>query len=605
MAQRESPEQALQRWKNLEAVQEHYRNFDDLLVEVIENVMGFNCSEIQEDIGDWIAHGPKYLMVQAQRGQAKTTIAAVYAVYELIHNPSHRVLIISAGDGMATQISNWIIQIINTLPELECMRPDRSNGDRASVEAFDVHYTLKGPEKSPSVACLGITSNMQGWRADLLIADDIESQKNSATAEQRAKIEHLTRDFISICSKGRIIWLGTPQSIDSIYNGLPGRGVAIRIWPGRYPTPEEMPDYEGYLAPLLAERIKADKTLQTGGGPTGDRGKPIDPVLLDEDTLTAKEVDQGPSYFQLQHMLSTKLSDAQRYPLKVGLLRFYGWDREQDVAPLTMNFVRSQSNLIKPPMQWPVRDNIYRIQEAGDFASILQKHMYVDPSGGGKNGDELAYGVTGFLAGRVFLLDTGGFPGGLHEENLDELTELAVKWKPQQIDIEQNFGNGALRQVWQPKLLAKHKCSIEDVWETGQKELRIIDILEPVIGSGRLVVHEDLLQDDWNRCQRYAADVRQTYSLFWQMSRITRDKGALLHDDRLDALAGSVRHWVDALSLDADKAKAAAQREHYNKMMKDPLGNGRHVPGMSRMQTPATSLAKHGLSGFNNQLRRI
>jgi hypothetical protein len=85
--------------------------------------MGFVCTEVQIDIGKYIAHGPKYRMVQAQRGQAKTTITAAYAVWRFIHDPTTRVLILSAGDTQATEIANWVIQIINGMPELECLGP--------------------------------------------------------------------------------------------------------------------------------------------------------------------------------------------------------------------------------------------------------------------------------------------------------------------------------------------------------------------------------------------------------------------------------------------------------------------------------------------------
>lgn len=598
MADRESLEEASQRWADLELLQAHYDTFDKFLVDVIEDVMGFICTDVQIDIGDWVAYGPQYRMVQAQRGQAKTTITAAYAVWKIIHDPSTRVLIISAGSDMATEIANWIIQIINNMDVLECLRPDRSAGDRSSVTGYDIHYTLKGPEKSASITCIGITSNMQGKRADLLIADDIESAKNSQTQTQRARIHHLTLDFTSICAKGEIVWLGTPQSVDSVYNTLPGRGVAIRIWTGRYPTVKEEMDYDGMLAPMLTERMAADPSLRTGGGPTGDRGKPIDEVILSEDDLVKKEIDQGPSYFQLQHMLCTKLADADRFPLKVSQIRFYAFDTVEKLAPMTLNFVRTDENLIKYPEGFPIRDKAYRIQSADDFAGLTKYHMYVDPAGGGKNGDELAYAVTGFLAGRVFLADFGGIPGGLTDEQTDWLTNIATKWKPAQIDIEKNYGNGALASVWLPKLLPKHACAIEEVWETGQKELRIIDVLEPVLGSGKFIVHEELIMRDWDRCQKYAADIRSTYSFFWQLSRITRDKGSLIHDDRLDAVAGSVRHWVDALVIDDEKAKAAARDAQYRKLISNPLGNGRPLQGYNaQMPTNRYGLGKIGHLG--------
>lgn len=598
---RESLAAAEKRWADLELLQDHYKNFDDFLVDVIEDFMGFKCSDIQIDIGRWVAHGPQYRMVQAQRGQAKTTITAIYAVWRLIHNPATRVLIFSAGEGMANQISGWIIQIINGMPELECMRPDRSCGDRASIEAFDIQYTLKGPEKSPSVACLGITSNTQGYRADVLIADDVESQKNSQTATQRVRLHHLTLDFTSINSTGDIVWLGTPQSVDSVYNGLPGRGTAIRIWPGRYPTPAEMPDYDGFLAPLLAKRILADPSLQTGGGPVGTRGKPIDPILLDEAMLVKKEIDQGAAYFQLQHMLSTKLSDADRYPLKLSNIRFCGFDIEEKSAPMAMAFMRTEQNRILNPDGFKLKERMYRVQEATDFGAMKGWHMYIDPTGGGKNGDELAYGITGFCAGRVFLADAGGRPGGLEDAPLDWLTNVALQWKPSVISIEKNYGNGALASVWLPRLRAAfdkvhaQHPGIEEVWETGQKELRIIDILEPIIGSGKFVIYEGLIEKDWRMCQQYPMDKRDIYSLLFQMARITRDKGSLLHDDRLDAVAGSARYWVEALAQDDAKAVAAAKRDAWEKMQKNPLGNGRPLSSYSKIVDKMNALAQHGL----------
>lgn len=544
-------------------------------------------------------------MVQAQRGQAKTTITAAYAVWCLIHNPSYRVLIVSSGEDMAVEIANWIIQIIEGMPELSCLRPDRAAGDRSSVSAYDVHHSLKGPEKSPSVACIGITSNMQGKRADLLIADDVESAKNSQTAVQRSRLVHLTKDFSSINSKGDILWLGTPQSVDSIYNGLPGRGVSIRIWPGRYPTTEEEEGYGAYLAPLIQERMAADPSLRRGGGVAGDRGQPVDPVLLGEEVLAKKEADQGPAYFQLQHMLSTKLSDAERYPLKISLIRYLAYDAEQKLGPMTLNFVRQDGNKISTPGDFPCTENLYRVNDSSDYGPLKGWHMYVDPAGGGRNGDETAYAITGFLAGRVFLADVGGVPGGLEEEKLDQLTQIALKWRPDMIEVEKNYGNGALASVWRPRLQTLHQCGIEDVWETGQKELRIIDVLEPVIGTGKLIVHEDLIRKDWSTCQKYPSDIRQTYSLFWQMSRITRDKASLIHDDRLDAVAGSVRHWVEALSQDDEKAKAAARNAAYQAMIRNPLGNGRPLPTFrGSVSSGPNALSRYGRGMNLGHLRR-
>lgn len=563
-----------ERWKALEDLQLAYPHFQEFLYDVITGLMGFTCTPLQLDIATYLEFGPTYRMIQAQRGQAKTTITACYSVWRIIHNPTCRILILSAGDTQATEIANWIIQIINNMDELECLRPDKAHGDRASVEAFDVHWQLKGPEKSPSIACAGITSNLQGKRADILIPDDIESQKNSQTEVQRERIKHLTRDFSSICSTGDIIYLGTPQSIDSVYNGLISRGFDIRIWPGRFPTLEEEENYGALLAPVIKDAMAANPSLRTGGGPLGDRGKPTDPQLLSEATLTKKEIDQGKSYFQLQHMLDTKLMDKDRFPLDLSKVIFLNVPKES--APIEIFPMRTPENRILPPSDFPIEAPMYMCSNFGrEFGKLTNTYMYVDPAGGGQNGDETAYAVTKFMSGRVFLVDAGGVKGGINDASLNELTRIAIEHKVKDIGIERNFGNGALASVWTPKLLKDHPCGIEEQWESGQKELRIIDILEPVIGAGKLVVDADLIRKDWKECEKYPVQDRPSYSLFYQLSRITRDKGSLLHEDRLDAVAGAVRKHVEALQQDDEKAANKARMDRYKEMMKDPIGNGR------------------------------
>jgi len=584
-------------WAELKVLQREYATFRPFLFDVIEGLMGFTCTALQIDIADYLSDGPTKRMIQAQRGQAKTTITAAYAVWRLIHDPTTRVFIVSSGTDMAQEISGWIIQIINGMEELACLRPNKAHGDRSSVKAFDVNYVLKGPEKSPSIACVGITSNLQGKRADLLIADDIESAKNSMTEVQRARIVHLSRDFTSICSVGEIIYLGTPQSIDSVYNGLYSRGYTIRVWPGRYPTEAEEVNYGDRLAPSILAAIEANPKLRRGGGPMGDRGQPTDPVLLNEQHLLDKETDQGRAYFALQHMLDTHLSDADRFPLKSEKIIFMPIN--QDRMPIYINFQPDQNTRIIPPMDWPIQQMYYGPQSFGEeFGAFSGTHMYVDPAGGGQNGDETAYAVTRLHVGRVVLVDVGGVKGGLDQAQMDELTAVAEKWKPHLITIEENYGKGALSSTWQPSLLRKVKTTIEDEWVSGQKELRLIDVLEPIIGAGKFIVDVNLLKKDWESTAHYPVHDRPSYSLWYQLARITRDRSALIHDDRLDAVAGSAKHWLEGLRVDDERARVAAQREVYKAMIKDPLGNGR---------TPANwrgELSRREPNAFDTMRRR-
>jgi hypothetical protein len=589
---RESQEEALKRWDDLVALQEHYTDFGDFLHDVQLEVYGWETTEIQYDIGDFLQYGGNAIMIQAQRGQAKTTITAIFAVWCLIQAPAYRIMIVSAGAKKANEISKGIILIINAMPILSCMRPDRNEGDRTSTEAFDVHYTLRGDGMNPSVVCLGVTSNMQGYRADVLIPDDIESSKNALTLLQREQLMHLTKDFTSICSEGRIIYLGTPQSAESIYNSLPGRGYKVRVWPGRFPTVEEEAEYGDSLAPYITNKMKADSGLRIGGGILGDKGLPVD-TRMHEDLLQFKEVDQGAAYFKLQHMLCTKLSDTERYPLKLRDCIFMHLN--PDEAPGKITWLPKNDLLIPLYPGSSVRDEMYRPgYTSADLYKYGSKIMYVDPAGGGQNGDETSAAIIGFLHGYIFVLDIKGFPGGIREDVMQGLSALSWEWQCNAIQVEENFGHGALASVWRDILNTYYKeasngtilqgPSIEDVWESGQKELRICDVLEPVIARHHLIINEKLIGYDVESVQKYPLERRATYMFLHQLSRITRSKHSLLHDDRLDAVAGGVRYFTTRLAQNATNEVQKKRTEEMLRVMADPFsrkGNTNQFNGLN------------------------
>ena len=589
----------LDRWEQLELLQAEYSDFEPFLIDCMEDLMGFTCTEIQVDIGRFLQHGPQYLMIQAQRSQAKSSIVAIYSVWCLIHDPKYRILILSAGADVASEIANWVIQIIMNWDILVCLRPDRQHGDRASVKAFDVHWQLKGTEKSPSVACIGITANMQGRRSDLLVADDIESTKNGLTEIQRAALLERSKDFTSICQNGRIAYLGTPQTTESIYNSLPGRGYTVRIWPGRYPTHEQLSNYGEHLSPLIRRRLEQNPSLQTGGGPLGDQGRPTDPVLLPEAALTKKEIDQGPAYFQLQHMLNTRLMDKDRYPLKSKNL--VNMDISLESAPGKIEWMPDVNRMFKV-YGLPDSFELYRpFSTSQELFPYEGRAMYVDPAGGGANGDETVASVTYFLHGYIFLMEQLALPGGFSDEVFYELSMLALKHQVNKIDVEENFGKGMFAQLWRPPLLKLFReqglpgaPEIEDIWEAGQKELRIIDTLEPVVARHKLIINSEVWEKDVEQVQKYPIDLRSTYTLANQFSRLTRDRNALVHDDRIDSLAGAVRIWREWAAINEDlRIQQKATNENVAHMETWAQGSPQfHESQVTRKKLPNAGIAR-------------
>lgn len=517
-----------------------------------------DLNRVQADICAWLFSGPKYRMVEAQRGQAKTTLTAIYAVFRLIHNPSNRILIFSAGGKMSKEIASFVIQIIKGLDFLWMLVPDENAGDRASVESFDCHWFLKGVDKSPSVKCLGVDTNAQGSRADILIADDIESMKNSRTVAAREILEDLTKEFESICAEGDILYLGTPQSAESIYNNLTARGYAIRIWPGRYPTTHELDTYGEMLAPMIRKDIEKNPELQTGGGLTGSLGRVTCPEMFTEEILIEKEISMGKAKFQLQYMLNTALTDEERYPLKPKHLVVAEFSKDRGPClPIASTDERNRYHSVCLGNRY----KLYRaVPNQYDYQDFEQTVMYIDPAGGGKNADETAYAVIKLIGAYVYITDIGGVAGGYEEEKLMKLVETAKRNNAKTVLIERNFGNGAHASMLSPLFEKNFPVTIEEVWETGQKELRIIDTIEPLLSSGRIIISPEVIEKDAESVEKYPVETRITYRLLHQMAMITRDKGALRHDDRLDALAGAIRYVVDRMDFDTQTVMEARRR---------------------------------------------
>lgn len=523
--------------------------------------LGYDLTEMQADIAEFMQSGPRLRMVMAQRGEAKSTLAALYAIWRIIQFPGTIVLIISGGEQQASEVASLVIRLIMQWEILEYLRPDQRAGDRTSIDAFDIHWALKGINKSPSVACVGITANLQGKRAHLLIPDDVETTKNGLTVTQRGHLMVLTREFTSINADGDILYLGTPQTKDSIYNTLPGRGFTTRIWPGRFPTDDELEKYGDRLAPFLSDRILADPTLQSGGGIDGKRGKPADPARFNEDALVEKELDQGPEGFQLQYMLDTSLADAARQQLRLSDLLIANFDN--DLLPETCVWQAAPRHAVELPASFPIP--LTRMYHPVPLDGVMYRPrgltiMFIDPAGGGA--DEIGYSITSSHGPYIHVLDVGGIKGGLTDENGDVIVDIALELGVTHIEVESNMGHG-LFEINLRGVLERRKIKtigVKGQYSTGQKERRIIDSLVGAMQRHKLVIHPRVFESDVRWGKQHSLEKRNSYSLWYQLANITTDRGSLTHDDRLEAMAGAVR-WHGAVLVQDEKAEAIKRRQ--------------------------------------------
>ena len=192
-----------------------------------------------------------------------------------------------------------------------------------------------------------------------------------------------------------------------------------------------------------------------------------------------------------------------------------------------------------------------------DMLDFQGSVMSIDPSGRGK--DETAYAVVKMLNGYLYVTRIGGFTGGYSDKTLTNLATVAKQESVNMIIVESNFGDGMYVKLLTPILNRIHKVAIEEVRHSTQKELRMIDTLEPVMMQHRLVVDEKLIKEDYDSAPEPA------YSLFYQMTRLTRDRGAIIHDDRLDALAMAVAYWTEQMDADSESMASIQKAEAFSR----------------------------------------
>lgn len=491
---------------------------------------------IQYDIAHTLQNLPNdRFIIEGFRGVAKSFITCAYAVWTLWRDPQKKVEIVSASKDRADANAIFIKRIIYTLPFLAHLkaRPDQ----RDQQNLFDVGPAV--PDISPSIKSVGISGQLTGSRADLLIADDVEVANNSGTQTQRDKLNEAVKEFDAIIKpKGQIVYLGTPQNEMSLYNELQQRGYKCRIWTVLYP--ESLSEREFYgdrLAKIIADKYDNNPELYAG--------KPTDPRRFDEEEIYKRRLSYGKAGFALQFMLNTNLSDQEKYPLKVqdlmianlsldeANLKWY-WSNDRQLRINDLPCVALKGDYFYEPQG--------RSNEVFEYTGTV---MAVDPSGRGK--DETSYAVVKYLNGYLFVLEVGGTREGYSDSTLRQLANKAKIYGVNEIVVEGNFGDGMFSQLFKPVLNDIHPCSVTEVKNYAQKEARIIDTLEPVMMRHKLIIHKQVIIDDYQVYENAPA-----YSLIYQMTRLSRDRGALAHDDRLDALCMAVAYWLAVMDRDEE-----------------------------------------------------
>jgi hypothetical protein len=537
-----------QLWEPLPEPLQSFPNFVCYLLR--EQGLAESPTKQQCAVADWMQNGPNKTLTVAFRGLGKSLLASYYALWRLRMDPQEKILVVSATAVKATDFSSFMLKTMGEVDVLQCLLPGPTN--RFSNVAFDI-----GPatvEQSPSVRSMGVMGQTTGQRCTCAILDDVETAANVITQLKQERIAHAVEEIQSIIKPDegqllprKILYLGTPHTETSIYLRLVReRNYSARYWPALYPG--EIETYEGNLCPRIQEEVEADPGLVD---------EPTDPERFSHEDILQRQASMTKASFSLQFQLDTRLSNLDKFPIRLGDLMVMDIDgtslpetvvwsnqpdcRLQDLVCVGMGADRFYH---RPIFQngWVTRSETWRCCLA------------IDPAGRGS--DEFAWAVVAELNGNLFLLESGGSTLGYSDEVLAHCAAVAKKWQVNYCVVESNFGDGMVVSLLKPHMMREYPVTIEEVKHSIRKETRLVDTLGPLVQQHRLIVTSRVVRNDYRMTEE---DPEHGYSrsLMFQASRLTPERGCLSHDDRLDALAIACAFFVEAAAQDQQRAQQA------------------------------------------------
>jgi hypothetical protein len=508
----------------------------------------------------YLQYGGKRIQLQMFRGCGKSWVTAGFVLWNLFCDRDKKVMVVSASKQRADDFSIFCQRVILDIPWLNHLAP-RDDDARWSRVSFDVAGAK--PAQSPSVKSVGVTGQLTGSRADIIIGDDVETPGNSATDLMREKLLQLVTEFESVLTPNddsRVILLGTPQTTFTVYKTMQERGYIPMVWPARYP--KDLTGYADTLAKELQEDIEKHGLKALAWKPTDTR--------FSEITLLEREQSMSRSNFALQFQIDTSLSDALKFPLKISDIIALPLDH--DKGPSSLVWRADKTTLLDLPAVALPGDRWHGPAETGPSVPWGETIVAVDPSGRGK--DETVATVLSQINGNLFVRDIYASQDGYSDKTLTDILRMAKKFSATKVLIESNFGDGLVMEVMKKHAIEmKVGVDFEEVRSTTRKEDRIIDTLEPVLQQHRLVIDSRLVTWDYQSNNDMAPEERLPRMLMYQLTRMCREKGAVKHDDRLDCLALGVKYFQDVMAISQVEQDKRERRAQWNHMLRAFLEN--------------------------------
>lgn len=456
------------------------------------------------------------------RGAAKSTIYAVYKAWKLYRNRSRRSLVWSADNETAGMLTADTINVLRNHPLTVGMLPTKPGAKRFWV-------TGARDARNASMRAVGVTSNATGARADDVDFDDIEVPGNIETKEARQKLRQRISESTHIAVPGaQKTYIGTPHTHDSIYPERIAGGAAVlkiqlfehqvryaadrTVASMRYPFPFQ-PGEDGLY--VFTGIGKPAKLLQEGRDYLVDRGA----VVFTKPPGALLDIYAGNAW--PERFNREEVERRRRETLTIN-----AWDSQYQLEAKPLTDLRLDPERI---VAYDVEPRITTANGSCEMwlgsVRIVSCSLRWDPSSGKVNSDVSAavldlQDATGrhylhraiALVGEIAKTDDSGRK--ITEGQVLQLADLVSTFQVPRVVLETNgiggFAGSFLRMALKQRRLA---CGITEVQAVTNKNIRILEALEPPLNGGMLWAHTSVLDGpmwdqmkDWNPAVRNQPD---------------------------------------------------------------------------------------------------
>ncbi|MGH1455804.1 MAG: phage terminase large subunit [Alphaproteobacteria bacterium] len=431
--------------------------------------------------GAW-SRGDKRLLLMAFRSAGKSSIVGVFAAWLIYTSPDIRILVLAADAKLAGKMVRNVKRTIERHPLTKGLKP--KSPDQWASDRFTVNRDTE--LRDPSMIAHGVTSNITGSRADIVICDDVEVPNTCDSAEKRENLRtRLSEIPYILVAGGTQLYVGTPHTYFSIYADVPRTEIGEER--------EFLGNFKRLSLPIIT-----------------NKGESAWPERYDMDEIENIKTDAGPNKFESQMML--RPVNIMEGRLDADLLQFYSADVEY-VKELGELFIGHQKVVAAtcwwdPALAKNGGDNsvvaVVYGDEGGNYYVQHVEYIKLPPITDDKNSADEQCDVVEKIVRRFYLPFIAVEDNGL------------AKFLP-----------GILRTYFGRK---NTPCRVQDVHNRKAKAQRILEGFDALLAAKRLYVHSSVQKTP------FVMEMRE-----W------RPESAKGHDDGLDAVAGALSLHPDRL----------------------------------------------------------